>query len=88
MICTPPNIFRVIKLRRMRWVGHVARMGERRGINRVLVGKPKGKRSLVRPRCRWDTQQVICVGMDWIDVAQDRDRWLTLVNVVTNLRIP
>jgi hypothetical protein len=48
-----PNIFRVIKPRRMRWTGHVARMGERRGVNRVLVGKPEGKRLFARPRCRW-----------------------------------
>ena len=85
-----PNIVRVIKLRRMRRAGHVARMGERRGMYRVLVGKPEGKRPLGRPRHRWednikmDLLEVGCGGMDWID----RDRWQALVNAVMNLRIP
>jgi len=67
-LCSSPNIVRVIKSRRMRWAGHVARMGERRGIYRVLVGKPEGKRSLERPRHRWennikmDLQEVVCGG--------------------------
>jgi len=67
-LCSSPNIVRVIKSRRMRWAGHVARMGERRGIYRVLVGKPDGKRSLERPRHRWennikmDLQEVVCGG--------------------------
>ena len=71
---------RVIKSRRMRWAGHVARM-ERRGLYRVLVGKPEGKRLLGRPRRRWednikmDLQEMGCGGMDWIDLAQDGDRW-------------
>jgi hypothetical protein len=75
-----PNIVWVIKSRRMRWAGHVARMGERRGLNRVLVGKPEGKRPLGRPRCRWEDnvkmnlQEVGCGCMDWIGLAQDRDR--------------
>ena len=72
----------------MRWAGHVARMGERRGVYRVLVGKPEGKRPLGRPRRRWeddikmDLREVGCGGMDWIDLAQDRDRWRTLASVV------
>ena len=89
-----PNIVRVIKSRRMRWAGHVARMGEGRGVYRVLVGKPEGRRPLGRPRCRWaddirmDLQEVGCGYMDWIGLAQDRGTWLTLVSAVMNLWVP
>ena len=87
-----PNIVRVIKSRRMRWTGHVARVGGRRGVYRVLVGKPEGKRPLGRPRRRWegnikmDLQEVGCGGIDFIDVLRDRDRWRALVNAVMKLR--
>ena len=84
----------VIKSRRMGWAGHVAHMGEQRGACRVLVGKPEGKRPLGRPRRRWvdnikmDLQVVGCGYVDWIGLAQDRDRWRTLVSAVMNLLVP
>ena len=89
-----PNIVRVIKSRRMRSAGHVAYMGEERGVYRFLVGKPEGRSPLGRPRRRWvdnirmNLQEVGCRYMDWIGLAQDRDRWLTLVSEVMNLRVP
>ena len=84
---------RVIKSIRMRWAGHVRRMGEERGVYRVLVGKPEGKKQLGRPRrrqvdtIRMDLQEVGCGYVDWIWLAQDRYRWRTLVSAVMNLRV-
>jgi hypothetical protein len=78
----------------MRWAGHVARMGEGRGVHRVLVGKPEGTRPLGRPRRRWednikrDLQEVGGDCGNWLERAQDRDRWRTLVNKVMKFRVP
>jgi hypothetical protein len=89
-----PNIVRVIKWRRVRWAGHVARMGEERGAYRFFVGKLEGKRPLGRPMRRWvdnirmDLQEVGCGYVDWIGLAQDRDRWRTPVSAVMNLQVP
>jgi hypothetical protein len=89
-----PNIVRVVKSRRMRWAGHLARMWEGRGVYRVLVGKPEGKRPLGIPRPRWednikmDLQDVGEGCGDWMEFVQDRDRWRALVNTVMNLRVP
>jgi hypothetical protein len=89
-----PNNVWVIKSRRLRWAGHVARMGEEKGMYRVLVWKPEGRRPMGRPRRIWvdnirtDLEGVGCGYMDWIGLAQDRDRWRTLVSAVMNLRVP
>ena len=88
-----PNILTVIKSRRMRWAGHVARMGEERGVYRVLVRKPEGRRPMGRTRRRWvdirmDLQEVGFGYMDWIGLAQDRDRWRTVGSAVMKLRVP
>ena len=78
----------------MRWAGHVACMGQERGMYRVLLGKPEGRRPLGRPRRRWvdnirmDLQEVGCEYMDWIGQARDRARWRTLVSAVMNLWVP
>jgi len=94
MICSPDQIIWVIKSRRLRWAGHVACMGERSGVYRVLVGKPEGKRPFGKSRCRLDDnikldlQGVEWGCMDWIDLVQDRDRWRELLNVVMNLQVP
>jgi len=89
-----PNIVQMIKSRRMRWADNAESMLERKGVYRVLVEKLDGKRPLGRPRCRWkdniteDFQEVGRRGIDWIDLAHDRDRWRALVNVVMNFRVP
>jgi hypothetical protein len=88
-----PSIIRIIKSRRMRWAGHVARMGEKRNAYRLLAGKP-GKRPLGRPRSRWvdnirmDLGEVGWGDVDWIGLAKDRHRWRAVVNSVLNLRVP
>jgi hypothetical protein len=84
----------MIKSRRMRWAGYVARIREKRNACRVLVGKPEGKRQLGRSRRRWvdnikmDLREIGWGGMDWIDLVQDRDQWWALVDTVMNLRPP
>jgi hypothetical protein len=89
-----PNIIRMIKSRRMSWAGQEARMGEARNAYRMLVGKPEGKRPLETPRCRWvdnikmDIKEIGLAGVDWSELAQDRDKWRALVNTVMNLRDP
>jgi hypothetical protein len=89
-----PNIVRVIKSRRMKWAGHVAHMGEGRGAYRILVGRPKRKRPLGRPRCRWedniklDLTETGIDGANWIWLAWDRVQCQAFVSVVMNLRVP
>jgi hypothetical protein len=89
-----PNVVRVIKSRRMGWAGHVARMGEGRGVYRVLVGRREGKRPLGRPKRRWednikmDLREIGIDGANWIQLAQNRVQWLAFVNTVMNLRVP
>jgi hypothetical protein len=89
-----PSIVRVIKARRMRWAGHVARMGEVRGTYNILVGRPEGRRPLGRPRRRWednikmDLREIGFGDVDWIHWADDRDSWRALVNTVMNFRVP
>jgi len=89
-----PNIVRVVKSRRMRWAGNVVGIGQGRGVHMVLVGKPEGKRPLGRPRRKWednfkmDLQEVGGGCGDWMELAQDRDRWRPLVSTVMNLRVP
>jgi hypothetical protein len=89
-----PNIVWVVKSRRMRWAGHVARMREDRGVYRMLVEKPEGKRPLVRPRRRWedninmDLQEAGGGRGDWMELAQDRGRWRALVGTVRDFRVP
>jgi hypothetical protein len=89
-----PSIIRIIKARRMRWAGHVARMEEKRNVYRLLVGKPEGKRPLGRQRCRWidnikmDLLEIGVNVVDGIGLAQVRHRWRALVNSVMKLRVP
>jgi hypothetical protein len=89
-----PNIVKVVKSRTMRWAEHVARMGEGRGVYRVLVGRPEGKRPLVRPRQRWednikmDLRKIGIDGANWLRLDQDRVQWQAFVSTVRNLRVP
>jgi hypothetical protein len=88
-----PDIIRQVKSRRMRWAGHVARMGGERKVYKVLVVNPEGKRPLGRPRRRWedgikmDLREIGLGGVDWIRLAQDSDRWRAVVSAVMNLRV-
>jgi hypothetical protein len=88
-----PNIITQIKSRRMRWAGHVARVGEEGNVYRVSMGKPEGNRPLGRPRRRWEDGTIMdlrengCGSVDWIQLAQERDRWWALANTVMNIRV-
>jgi hypothetical protein len=88
------RLIRIIKSRRMRWSGHVARIGEKSNVCKLLVGKPEGKRPLGRPRRRWmdnikiDLLEIGLSIVDWIGLAQDRYRWRALVNLVMNFQVP
>jgi hypothetical protein len=90
---TSPDIIRQVKSGRMRWAGNVARMGEERKVYKVLVGKPKGKRPLGRPRRRWedeirmDLREIGFGCVDWIRLSQDRGRWRAVVSAVMNLLV-
>jgi hypothetical protein len=94
VLYSSPNIVRVIKSRRMRWAGHVARLEEGRGVYRVLVGRPEVSRPLGRPRRRWEDNikmhltEIGIDGSNWIQLPQDRVQWCALVNTVMNLRVP
>jgi hypothetical protein len=89
-----PSIIKMIKSRRNRWLGHVARMEEKSNAYRILMGKPEGKRPLGQLRRRWvdnikmDLGEIGWDGIDWIDLAHDRDQWMALVNMVMNLQVP
>jgi hypothetical protein len=89
-----PSIIRIIKSRRMTWAGHVARMGKKRNVYRLLVGKPEGKRPLGRPRRRWidnikmDLLEMGLSVVDWIGLAQDSYRWRAFVNALMNFLVP
>jgi hypothetical protein len=93
-VYSSPSIIRIIKSRGKRWAGHVAQMGEKRNVHRLLVGKPERKRPLGRPRRRWmynikmNLSEIGLNVVDWIGLAQDRYRWRALVNSVMNLRVP
>jgi hypothetical protein len=89
-----PSLITRIRSKRMGWAGNATRMGDKRNVFRILVGKPERKRPVGRPRRRWvdnikiDLRERGWDGMDWIDLAEDRDQWRVLVNTVMNLLVP